>query len=188
MICGIIERYLHNNLSPHTISLKIISATKIIDSFLIDEANTALSGLATFSYDNEKILFTRNVDWDPLCIHILEHMDVVYLANCRCNFVNKFARCLAGYRDVEPVISLGNFLEIIQHIMRNKSIKKIKVYKDGSTYKFNGRRFDLTRSYHELLDWEREMTAIGWIFISSIGISRSEKIMWLADITVSTTD
>jgi len=190
LINEVIDRHLNNTLGYNVGGLRIITGSTVDDS-LIDEVNTVFNGLATMTCNGNKLTLTRKNDWDVISRHILEHINIEYLAkSIYTNKVNKFIRCLVERRDAELDISLGYFLEDIYYIMLNKSIKKMNVYKCGSVYKFNGQRFDMTRyrGHNDILMWEYDMKAIGWVFINGVGINRTEKIMQLADIIVVTTD
>lgn len=185
----IINDFLYNDLSANTDVQRINITGAIMDDESIVKVNGVLIGLATITYDYKWLTLQRHSSWSSVCRCILENIDIMYLVKSKhSNNVVKFMQCLTKRRDIEPDIYLGYFLESVHCLMKNKSIKKMQIYKYDKVYKFNGQRFAMNRyrSDNDILAWEYDMKAIGWTFISSIGINRTEKIMKLVDISVST--
>jgi len=193
LLNAIVDRYSRGKLAD---SIMGFSNKKPVDTTVIDEVRELLNDVIVIHNYGTDIIIDRIIGWQSVYEAILERIDITYLCtNNQTNHFTRFIKCLAGCNTTDDVdiIYVGNFLDSVSHIMKNKSIKKMRIWEHNGTYRFGHQLVDLkTRNTdictNDLTKWYQEMKAIGWIFINTTGINRTEKIMKLIDISVSTVD
>lgn len=187
----IVDRYSRGKLDIFNLSF---SNRIPVDTTLIDEVSELLYDFIVIHNHGTHIKLSRIAEWKFVYEAILEKIDITYLSMIdSTKHLARFIKCLGGHKGVNivDIIYVGNFLDSVRHIMKNKSIKKMKIRVHNGTYRFGHQLVDLkSRDTHDnnLFEWEQDMASIGWTFIHSTGIIRTEKIMKLVDISISTVD